>query len=287
MNKARESARDYCAATLRSLAQATMMYVAENRGSFPPAFLGWNTASVTSSNYQSSAIRPFIWDYLEKYGIKDNKARSCTEVSSDVPDINYKFVSGPATELNQVFTYKYNAIIGGVNRQRRRGQPRDGTNSYTTPLKAGKIPRSSRTVLFADSGLIDLYQTISGDPTNPNSWNVGRQGQALSQAGITDVWFRGEWPGTGGSNGVPSGPGLSGTVISATDAAHMQAFVDTHAVQHYKRVITMTATTGAAGWNDIPQKGMNNVVLADGSVKTVPVFLIDTAVYPGATSSTS
>ena len=78
LGRARESAKMIaCESTLRSLGQSTLMYVSENKGSFPPCFLGWNTLA---GHYRQlpgvTAMRPFIWDYLEKYGIKSNKAKA-------------------------------------------------------------------------------------------------------------------------------------------------------------------------------------------------------------------
>ena len=122
--------------------------------------------------------------------------------------------------------------------------------------------------------MVDTYQTTKGDPSNPLSWpTVSRSGQPPTQNNITDVWFRAEWPGYGGSQGVKPGSGLSGINVTATEAAQMQAFTDTHSIQHYKNIINIGATVGAPGWNDIPQKGMNNVVLADGSCKSVTAVL--------------
>jgi prepilin-type N-terminal cleavage/methylation domain-containing protein len=273
LNKARESARTIaCAATLRSLAQATLNYCAENKGSFPPAFIGWNISPYNSAQYQSAAMRPFVWDYLEKYGIKSNKARSCSEVESEIPEIDSRVVgSNLPTLANQVFTYRYNSVIGGVIAPGSGLNPTsDGTKSYAIPLKLGKVPRASRTVLFADAGQIFNYSTVFSDPYNSNSWNVNGQGQL----GVTNVWFRAEWPGTGGSNGTKS-TGSSGLVV--TDYDKMQGFVDAHAVMHYKK---MLGGTFSNPWGDLPQKGMNNVVLADGSCKTVSVLIDRYAALP-------
>jgi type II secretory pathway pseudopilin PulG len=274
LNKARESARTVaCAATLRSLAQAALNYCAENKGSFPPCFAGWNISPYNSASYQSAAMRPFVWDYLEKYGIKTNKARSCSAAAADIPEIDQRVIgTNPPTLSNQVFTYRYNSVIGGVIAPGSGLTPSsDGTKSYAIPMKLGKIPRASRTILFADSGQIVTYSTVFSDPYNSASWNVNGQGQV----GITNAWFRAEWPGAGGSNGTKS-TGFSGLVVA--DADKMQGFVDAHAVQHYRKVLSNTAFSNP--WGDLPQKGMNNVVLADGSVKTVPAVVDRYACLP-------
>jgi prepilin-type N-terminal cleavage/methylation domain-containing protein len=165
LNKARQSAKSIaCASSLRQLATATMGYVNDNKGSFPPCFAGWNAAAVDSGNYQSAAMRPFVWDYLEKYGLKTNKSRSCTEAEGDIPDVVLKYIgANPPTLLNQVYTYRYNSVIGGVI-PFPSPQISDGSHSWAVPMKLGKIPRSSRTVLFADAGAVYTYQTISSDP---------------------------------------------------------------------------------------------------------------------------
>ncbi len=278
LNKARQSAKTLaCESQLRSIAQATFMYCNENRGSFPPCFMGWN-AQYSSSTYLSAAIRPFVWDYLEKYGIRTNKARVCTEAQADAPTDYQKTVGSNApSTIDQAFTYRYNAVVGGVNAPGTGfSPPYDGTNSYATPLKLGKIPRVSKTILFADSGQVITYQTIFGNPSHPNSWNVNNQGQG----GITNTWFRAEWgawngnPASGGSNGVPTN-GASG--LSVPDAAKMQGFVDAHGVMHQRKVLGGTFNNP---WGDRPMRGVNNVVLADGSVKTVPVVIDRYAALP-------
>src|SRR4051812_40453301 len=116
LNKARASANTVaCASNLKQVATAAIMYANENRGSFPPCFMGWK-ALPTGSNYQSDAIRPFVWDYLEKYGMKQNRARACPE-AIDLPEIQRQVVvpSLPATLTNQAYAYRYNYVIGGVD----------------------------------------------------------------------------------------------------------------------------------------------------------------------------
>jgi hypothetical protein len=53
----------------------------------------------------------------------------------------------------------------------------------------------------------------------------------------------------------------------------MQSFVDAHAVMHYRKVLSTSTTAFANPWGDLPMKGMNNVVLADGSCKSVPAIV--------------
>src|SRR3954454_13693465 len=108
LNKARASANTVaCASNLKQVATAAIMYANENRGSFPPCFMGWK-AMPTGANYQSDAIRPFVWDYLEKYGILQNNARSCPE-SIDVSEVNRQQVvpTLPVTLLYQAYAYRY------------------------------------------------------------------------------------------------------------------------------------------------------------------------------------
>src|SRR4051812_18657286 len=82
LNKARESARTIaCAAQMRSLVQAAVLYCNNNRGYYPPAYLGW-TADPTpppGGNNYLAFTRPSVWDFLQPYGISptNNKARVC------------------------------------------------------------------------------------------------------------------------------------------------------------------------------------------------------------------
>ncbi|HEX3356899.1 MAG TPA: type II secretion system protein [Tepidisphaeraceae bacterium] len=278
LNRAREAAKVIaCSATLRTIAQSTMMYVNDNKGYYPPCFQ-WKMSPYDSTKYQSAAMRPFIWDYLEKYGIKSNKARSCTAMYSDIPEISYKTLGAFTTLQGQAATYSYNSVIGGVI-GKLISPTTDGTYCYGQTMKFGKIPRASKTVLFADAGRITTYRTI-GDAISPNGNPMNGNSVVNNAAGnpdtaVTDVWFRPGWNTANGfaafDAGPPSGGGASGTPFSPTDVDAMQAFVDSHAVQHYKKVISTTPFTNP--WGDIPQRGMNNVVLADGSVKTVSVLI--------------
>ena len=270
LNKARQTAKTIsCASTMKQLATAAIMYANENKGSFPPCFMGWKNMP-TGANYQSDAIRPFVWDYLEKYGIKQNRARTCTESYGDVPDIQVQQLSPalPPTLLNQAYGFRYNAILGGVDWNRTEVPVVGGSGvAFAQPLKLGKIPRSSQTIMFADAGDVFIYKTALSDPTANGS---------TTGSAITNVWFRAEWPGTGGSNGTKAN-GYSGVVVPDTDK--MQGFVDAHSVMHYKKVLSTTPYPGQP-WSDLPQRGMNNVALADGSVKTVAVLIDRYAALP-------
>src|SRR5207244_13098206 len=120
--------------------------------------------------YQSAATRPFVWDYLEKYGIKTNAARSCTEMYSDVPEIVRQQLSPalPVTLLNQAYTYRYNFVLGGVDWSTTEPPQPGGSGALKAvaqPMKFGKIPRSTKTVLFADAGIVYSYETALVHPT--------------------------------------------------------------------------------------------------------------------------
>jgi prepilin-type N-terminal cleavage/methylation domain-containing protein len=250
LSKARKAAKTVgCASNLRQIGSATMLYINDNKGSYPPCFVGWNAPTVDSTTYQSAAMRPFVWDYLEKYGIKTNQSRSCTETYDQISDVQTRTLAGkPPSLLNQMYTYRYNSVVGGVIG----GIPpvSDGTRCWAQPMKYGKIQRSTRTILFADAGYIYSYITILSDPTN----GLGTQGTA-----ITSSWFRTEQPG-----------GISGVnVQGVTDAQ----------IQHQKKLLGGTYNTP---WEDPPGSGntrryralgANNCVFADGSVRTVPVLL--------------
>jgi prepilin-type N-terminal cleavage/methylation domain-containing protein/prepilin-type processing-associated H-X9-DG protein len=249
LNKARASARTLaCASNLRQVASATTLYVNENKGYYPPCFMGWKNYPVTGGNYQSDAIRPFVWDYLEKYGIKTNQARSCTEAYSDLPETEIRIVgSNPASYLNQAYTYRYNAVLGGVDWNGATPPINGGSVAFAAPLKFGKVPRSTKTILFADAGYIYTYQTIFGDPTHSNS----TQGTS-----ITSSWLR--------------------TEPQTVNGQTVQGLTDTQ-IQHNRKLV---GGTFGVPWNDpgMPNgtrykvSGMNNCAFADGSVQTVRVL---------------
>jgi prepilin-type N-terminal cleavage/methylation domain-containing protein len=270
LNKARESARTIsCAAQMRSLVQATFLYCNNNRGYFPPEFMGWSKdPSPDGGNNYQSAIRPFIWDYLEPFGISKtaNNARVCPASYDDMPTVYTSGLPTRPTYNNQAYSYRYNSHIGGVIPVAPEGKvPSDGTYWYAKSMQQGKIARSSRTVLFADSGQIYTYITTLNDP---------RANGSTTDLALTNTYFRGEWPGSGGSNGIKAGPSVGiGPTYSTQEIAGMQAFVDSHTVQHYKKVIgPPSAVPGWNPWGDTPASGKNNVALADGSCKTVSVL---------------
>src|SRR5437870_13467307 len=61
LGKARAQARMVaCASNLRQIGNATMIYVNDNKGSYPPCFIGWTAYPVDGGNYQSAATRPFV-----------------------------------------------------------------------------------------------------------------------------------------------------------------------------------------------------------------------------------
>jgi prepilin-type N-terminal cleavage/methylation domain-containing protein len=263
LSKARESARTIaCAAQMRSLVQATFLYCNNNKGYFPPEYLGW-TADPTpppGGNNYLSVTRPFLWDYLEPYGIKsqNNKARVCPSSYAEMPEVTATYVGSlPPTLANQAYSYRYNSIIGGVIPVPA-SVSTNGTLWFAKPMQQGKISRSSKTVLFADAGQLNIYKTALSDP-RANGSSAGTD--------ITNLMFRAEWPGTGGSNGTKT-TGVSNIVLTSAEVSTMQAFVDAHAVQHYRKSLG-SAPFGGQPWSDLPQSGKNNVALADGSVKTV------------------
>jgi hypothetical protein len=249
---------------MRSLTQAIVLYCNNNKGYYPPAYMGW-TADPTpppGGNNYLSFTRPSLWDFLQPYGISatNNKARVCTTSAGDMPEVSITQVGSlPPTYKQQAYTYRYNSVIGGVIPVPP-NVTSNGTLWFAKPLQQGKISRSSRTVLLADSGQLATYTTALSDPRANGS-----------TPGTDTILFRGEWPGLGGSNCTRT-TGVSGVTLTQTEVNGMQAFVDAHAVQHYKKVLS-TAPFGGQPWQDIPQKGKNNVALADGSVRTVDVII--------------
>lgn len=269
LNKARASAKTVtCGSNLRQIISATMMYATENRGSYPPCFVGWNAYPVASGNYQTAARRPFVWDYLEKFAIKSNKARTCTEVEADVPEIRVTQIGSlPPTFQSQAYSYRYNSVIGGVDwgSSLSDRQPRAGNilvNSVPTagalaqPMKQGKIQRSSRTIVFADAGFLYQYETRVSDPT---------QNASTNGVPVTSSWFR------------PEPPAANGTTGRQVDPAKMQGYTDTM-VMHKKKLLGGSFNSP---WADpltgdtkrLSATGYNNVALADGSVQVVPVLM--------------
>jgi prepilin-type N-terminal cleavage/methylation domain-containing protein/prepilin-type processing-associated H-X9-DG protein len=264
LNKARRSARTItCSSSLRQIASATMMYVTENRGHFPPCFIGWD-APYSNTTYQSAACRPFVWDLLEKYGIKTNKARSCTEAMGELPEIERRVIGSTVTLNWQAFTYRYNAVIGGVSNGfapvagvlRNSSGAHDG--SLAVSMKHGRVPRSSQTILFADAGYIYTYNTRNSDPFNVN--NSSMDNLADTHVYITNSWLR--------AAAYPN------DTSSAYDQ-RLQGIIDAQ-VQHNRKP---TGGDFQVPWNDPltgsnrrPKvTGQNNCVFADGSVRTVSV----------------
>lgn len=230
LNKARASARTLaCGSNLRQVATAAMLYMNDNRGYYPPVFNGWNAdPNQPGSNYQTAAIRPFIWDYLEKYGIKVNEARSCTEAYASLPSSTSPF---------KAYTYRYNSVLGGVI-----GAvpppPQVGPSYWAaTPLKAGKVPRSTKTIMFADAGYVYQYTVNSASTT------------------ITAAWLR--------------------TEPVTIDGRVRQGITDTQ-IQHYRKLSKETFWVpwnedGLPPNQRYKSTGSNNCAFADGSVQLVPV----------------
>ncbi|HEX3356605.1 MAG TPA: prepilin-type N-terminal cleavage/methylation domain-containing protein [Tepidisphaeraceae bacterium] len=271
LNRAREAAKTIaCAAQLRSLTQAVMLYCNNNKGYYPPSYLGWSgDPSHNGGGNYLAVVRPFLWDYLEPYGISKtaNNARVCPASYDEMPTVFTSGLPARPTYNNQAYSYRYNASIGGTpgaTSNPPEGQvPTDGTLWYAKPMQQGKIPRSSRTVLFGDAGHVETYRTTLNDPRAVGS-STGTD--------ITNLQFRAEWNGNGGSNGVKTAPQVgTGPTYTTAQVNTMQSFVDTYSVQHYKKVINSSVTLSPHA--AVPQSGKNNVALADGSCQTVTVLL--------------
>ena len=290
LNKARERARMIkCASNLKTLATAVMMYASENRGALPPAW------AVAVSNGSSPVPGPDnshwaipgvlgplgVYGFLQPYGIDQNSGAFMCPTVSGSSSIT---VGSPATP-ESVFSYRYNAVLGGVawgggtdNPSQSWGPvPRTvGGTTYLVArpwklaqLSSGNATPSTNVVLFAD------YDQIVANERDAASgyWYgyIGLQGYT-SQATITPV----------------SGVGFQ--------AGHQ--CIKQLTVVHFPKAVTIStggmyppSQTGTyTGFNPTYQiepngnlpnvQGTNNVAYADGSVRPVEVTVDDTTRTP-------
>jgi prepilin-type N-terminal cleavage/methylation domain-containing protein len=161
LNKARQQAVTVsCAARIRQLENAVMMYVIDNHGSLPPL--------ASSQNNLGSLNRPTIFPcggegYLSRYmggerrhpvygfmysTIPASKLYLCPEMEGTVdPQMQWS-----------VYSYRYNSVLGGQDGVRWAVGGINGFHVYT-PWKLAQVRQSSNVALFtegsAPSGALD------------------------------------------------------------------------------------------------------------------------------------
>jgi prepilin-type N-terminal cleavage/methylation domain-containing protein len=237
LNKARQAAMTLnCLARLRELNNATMMYVAENRGSLPPIFESSTTNYGFPSWYSAPCIFPSVAaanggdirvgrtaldrGYLAKY----------MEKGYDV-----RHYICPTLEPNATFTrlgnasFGYNRYIGGAPDNWTLLPPAPSTTlRYSRPYKLSQIKQSSCYALF-------LCRDFVGD-------GIGGGGNGL--------WFRQDSTAEGGAYASPK-------------SYHCPTNVMLHN-RHSK-------TGSYIGWSGIvlPKiTGFVSIAFADGSVRS-------------------
>ncbi len=161
-----------CESNLRQIGQCCFMYASDNKGYFPPL---WNDYSGTTWIGGPAGTRPFgVYGDLINYGVDlINPIKICPTVLANL------LTTPPASgsfNINQIYSYKYNQVIGGglaIN-----GFPGPvldpnplNTNSYmiSRPLKLTDCagPYGSYTGLFCDS-----YQNFCVEPSYYiNGWS--------------------------------------------------------------------------------------------------------------------
>ncbi|MGN6726956.1 MAG: prepilin-type N-terminal cleavage/methylation domain-containing protein [Tepidisphaeraceae bacterium] len=164
LSRARVQARIIqCAARLRQLTNATMMYVNENRGSFPP-LATWED-SYPSGHWARPTFFPAGGDsYITKYLETGRIDRAPVGKLFVCPDLQE--TTGPAY-LASSNTYRYNGILGGQDPTQ---WGTAGGAHFFSPWKAARVRDSSHVALFAEGDTVNgaLSQAGMGLVTEPN-----------------------------------------------------------------------------------------------------------------------
>ncbi len=260
LNKARSAARAIaCAATLRSVTQATLMYAAENKGSLPTLA---GAANVSTRNFNGVSVvyqdlaswyGPKVFQQLERYSLTGwgvsagQKYRNC-------PTVDLTRYATP----NWTASYHYNGYIGEGVRGRGRTWANPGGWQEFVPQnwKISNVTRASEVCLW-----------IEGTPVA----DIGQKSQIRNLGVGTQLIYAGQTAfGVPGNTGQLDVIGESGVTINA-----WSGFGPVITPMHDYRPIpnkfvkwsdgTVTATPWSAG--------RNNIAYVDGSVRTVRITI--------------
>lgn len=246
LNKARESAVTVsCAARMRELNNAVMMFANDNGGLLPPVFGGssasgnntytmpgwWSSPAIFPWNTSTTA-NALNTGYLVQYLRFDLRVYVCPSLADSM---------GPNTSAQ--WSYAYNRYLGGApsNWYTLPGAVSGGW-ANCQPFKLGQVKSSSNVAVFVDSGAIQTTNNI-GPPSGVNG--VGTAGNKL--------WFRNDPSAETGSYSPPN-------------AYHLPApptgFV-IHSLTQGGRY-----TAGAVTYPIV--RGLVNIAFLDGSVRSIP-----------------
>lgn len=161
LSAARQQARQIrCAARLRTLSQAVLMYVNENRGSLPP--MAFSEVSYPSGWWARPTIFPAGGDgYLTPYLVSGSNLP--TSALYCCPDFDDQIID-TTTTYN---TYRYNGILGGQDLTKWAA----GGPQVFAPWKLSQVSNSSKVALFAEGNAINTALTQAGMAlvTEPNT----------------------------------------------------------------------------------------------------------------------
>jgi len=167
LTKARQSAMQIkCAANMRQIGTAIIMYTGDNRGSYPYTFAGYtgvsSAANVSTPWFITSTVAPptLYLDLLPRYGIKTNANRICPVVySANVATMGANV---------QYWNYRYNAILGGTQYTKSTDAfpsfNYDSARSFAfaRPMRLGAFKNSSKTVMLVESASIGTWAACTG-----------------------------------------------------------------------------------------------------------------------------
>jgi len=288
LNRAIENARVIkCAANLRTLAQAAIMYANENRGAFPPAWAvsQSNGASPPLTNNTTWSIPgglgPMgVYGFLQPYGIDQNSASlMCPTVYASSP-----LVVGQPVSSDAAYSYRYNSLLGGIA----------WSGGTTTPaLGWGPLPITvgGTTYLVARPWTLQLLWGNTTLPSNVLLFADYNQSVANERDSNGQYWY--QFIGMGGYTSNLANAPVQGVGFQAGHQCVVQGNV-----VHFPKAV-MVPNTGMypasqtgnfTGFNSSYQiegngttpnmHGFNNVAYADGSVRTVEITIDDTTRTP-------
>lgn len=291
LNKARASAdMAACASNLRQLGQSCFEYQAENNGYFPPAWTYCPRVAGLGTPDLTNTRAPCLYSLLSLP--VSSLVRCCPTVLETMNQTSLKTTLNP-TNLG-LFTYKYNAIVGGVailpdlfasggtapvpsvgypTLAPVGNNPYGDTGSVMWSRPLTRVPFSADTIMFADYPQMQTFEVAAPSITKLPS--MGFTGFASS---TTDNWL--EVPGILSPNWattmINSAQNSQGGFVDTyqSDNTKHQAIADTAPVHFTSTVTGSTAyptfTTGAKA-----QTGQINVCYCDGSVRSITVTQLE------------
>jgi prepilin-type N-terminal cleavage/methylation domain-containing protein/prepilin-type processing-associated H-X9-DG protein len=162
LNKAREASTTIaCAARMRQLSTAVFLYANANQGTLPPMCKTYNT--FPSGNWKSPTIFPQGTEGVLAQYLGSRASLNSTGNALQASRL-YRCPSFDAVDdglVNWGSTYRYNQILGGIDKPRLQAAYGGGWNSSafgnknTLPWKLQQIRYSSQMALFAESNVIN------------------------------------------------------------------------------------------------------------------------------------